>query len=103
MCYNLDSLDIFGGVMSIYEKKTWQLQEAKNSFSEVVNEAVAHGPQIITRHGEETAVVISFADYKKKIGGDKSKSLYKILRSFPKDTKIDLARDKATKFRDIEL
>ena len=80
---------------------TWQLQEAKNCFSEVVNEALAHGPQIITRHGEETAVVISIADYKKKISSDKS--LLSILRSFPKDLEIDLTREKSTKSRDVEL
>jgi antitoxin Phd len=80
---------------------TWQLQEAKNCFSEVVNEALAHGPQIITRHGEETAVVISIADYKKKISG--GKSLLNILRSFPKDIELNLTRDKSTKSRDVQL
>ena len=33
--------------------RTWQLQEAKSRFSEVVNEAIEHGPQIVSRHGEE--------------------------------------------------
>jgi len=80
---------------------TWQLQEAKNCFSEVVNEALLHGPQIITRHGEETAVVMSITDYKKKISG--GKSLLSILRSFPKDLEIDLTRDKSTKSRDVQL
>jgi hypothetical protein len=28
--------------------RVWQLQEAKNKFSEVVEEAMAHGPQVIT-------------------------------------------------------
>lgn len=41
----------------------WQLQEAKNRLSEVVDEAVLTGPQIITRRGEETAVVVSFAEW----------------------------------------
>ena len=28
---------------------SWQLQEAKNRFSEVVEEALTHGPQTVTR------------------------------------------------------
>jgi len=43
----------------------WQFQEAKNKLSEVVNLALKKGAQIITRRGEEVAVVISFTDYQK--------------------------------------
>ena len=43
----------------------WQLQEAKNRFSEVVSEALVHGPQLVTRHGEEAVIVLSVKDYKK--------------------------------------
>jgi antitoxin Phd len=42
----------------------WQLQEAKNRFSEVVDEALENGPQVITRRGVETAVLISFAEFR---------------------------------------
>lgn len=45
--------------------RTWQLQEAKNKFSEVVEEALAHGPQVITRRGVETVIVLSYTDYRK--------------------------------------
>lgn len=45
--------------------RTWQLQEAKNKFSEVVEEALKHGPQVITKRGVETAIVLSYADYRK--------------------------------------
>lgn len=43
----------------------WQLQDAKNRFSEVVEKAVQGGPQIVTRRGVETAVVISMEEYKR--------------------------------------
>ena len=43
----------------------WQLQDAKNKFSEVVEKAIKKGPQIITRRGIETVVVISVKDYQK--------------------------------------
>ena len=42
----------------------WQLQQAKTRLSEVIEEAHARGPQIITRHGAERAVVLSIDDYR---------------------------------------
>jgi len=42
----------------------WQVQEAKTRLSEVIEEANTRGPQIITRHGAERAVVLSIADYR---------------------------------------
>ena len=45
--------------------KSWQLQEAKNKFSQVVDEAQSEGPQTITRHGKEVAVVLSASEYRR--------------------------------------
>lgn len=42
----------------------WQVQEAKTRLSEVIDEAHSKGPQIITRHGTERAVVLSIDDYR---------------------------------------
>ncbi|HEX8712819.1 MAG TPA: type II toxin-antitoxin system Phd/YefM family antitoxin [Terracidiphilus sp.] len=42
----------------------WQVQEAKSRFSEVIETAEKKGPQIITRHGAERAVVLSIADFR---------------------------------------
>ncbi len=44
---------------------SWQLQEAKNRFSEVVDEALAHGPQTVTRHGREVVVILSMEEYRR--------------------------------------
>ncbi len=57
--YNLNILD--GRCVMA---RVWQLQEAKNKFSEVVEEAIASGPQVITRRGVETVVVLSYDDYR---------------------------------------
>jgi prevent-host-death family protein len=46
----------------------WQLQEAKQRFSEVVRQAQHDGPQIVTRHGAEVAVVVSIAEYRHLTG-----------------------------------
>lgn len=45
----------------------WQLQEAKNRFSEVVKKALRDGPQIVTKRGVETVVVMSVAEFRKLI------------------------------------
>jgi len=42
----------------------WQIQEAKTRLSEVIDEACQQGPQIITRHGRERAVLLSIQDYR---------------------------------------
>lgn len=41
----------------------WQLQDAKNQFSKVVQKARTEGPQVVTLRGEQTAVVLSIEDY----------------------------------------
>ncbi len=41
----------------------WQLQDAKNQFSKVVQKARTEGPQIVTLRGEQAAVVLSIEDY----------------------------------------
>jgi prevent-host-death family protein len=43
----------------------WQLQEAKNRLSELVRKAREEGPQVITVHGEDAAVVVSAEQYRK--------------------------------------
>jgi len=44
---------------------SWQLQEAKSKFSQVVNQAMKEGPQIVTKHGQEVVVIISVEEYRK--------------------------------------
>jgi prevent-host-death family protein len=46
-------------------EREWQLQEAKNRFSQVVDSARHDGPQTITLRGKPAAVVVSFEDFKK--------------------------------------
>lgn len=41
----------------------WQLQDAKNQFSKVVQLASSEGPQTVTLRGEPAAVVLSIKDY----------------------------------------
>ena len=46
---------------------TWQVQEAKQRFSEVLRALTKEGPQTITKHGEEIAVVIDIEEYRRLV------------------------------------
>ena len=48
-------------------KRSWSLQDAKNKFSHVVDEAHKGSPQIVTKRGVESVVIMSIEDYKKLI------------------------------------
>ena len=41
----------------------WQVQEAKQRFNELLRAAKSDDPQIVTRHGEEIAVVLDIAEF----------------------------------------
>ena len=43
--------------------RTWQIQEARSRFSELVSAALARGPQRVTRHGKAAVIVVSEADW----------------------------------------
>lgn len=43
--------------------RAWQLQDAKNRFSEVVKRARDDGPQAVTVHGQPAAVVLGALEY----------------------------------------
>ena len=48
---------------------TWQLQDAKNRFSAVVDAALTGEPQEVTRRGKPVVVVIAFEDYQRLCKG----------------------------------
>ena len=41
----------------------WQIQEAKQRFSEMIRAVTSKGPQVITRHGEDIAIVIDVSEF----------------------------------------
>lgn len=63
--------------------KSWQLQEAKNHFSEVVERAMKEGAQTVTKHGKPAVLIISVEDYQKSVAP--RKSLIELLRECPED------------------
>lgn len=72
--------------------RSWQIQEAKNKLSELVEEAIENGPQILTRRGEEVAVVLSLSEYRKL--KKKQTSLSEFFRQSPLED-LDLERDRS--------
>ncbi len=78
--------------------------EGKNKFSELVNNAANGEPQVITKNGKETAVLISFSDFKSM--KTKKKPLLELLLDNPfrkYGIELDLERDKDSTYRDLNL
>ena len=79
----------------------WQLQEAKNRFSNLVERAQHEGPQIVTKHGEKAVVILSVDDYR-KMNRQKTTLLEFIQKSPLKGINIDVSRNKNVP-RDVEM
>jgi prevent-host-death family protein len=80
---------------------TWPLQDAKARLSELVKEAVSHGPQTITLRGEPAVVVIAQRDYQRLRRG--SGSFVDFIRRSPlRGAALDVTRDRSLP-RDVDL
>ena len=62
---------------------TWQLQDAKAQFSEVVRQAASRGPQLISVRGKPAAVVLSQADYRKLQSRSRKPSFTQLMQGSP--------------------
>ena len=70
---------------------TWALQDAKNRFSELVEQALHDGPQMVTRRGKATVVVLSVEAFHKLTA--QQESLVAFLRHSPlAGVELDLER-----------
>ena len=45
--------------------KRWPVQDAKSRFSEFLDTALAEGPQIVTKRGVETAVLLPIEQWRR--------------------------------------
>lgn len=68
----------------------WQIQEAKQRFSELLRAVRDEGPQVVTRHGQQIAVVIDISEYRHLKG--ETTPLKDYLSSGPEFDELDLAR-----------
>ncbi|MCC7359025.1 MAG: type II toxin-antitoxin system Phd/YefM family antitoxin [Anaerolineales bacterium] len=81
---------------------SWQLQDAKNKLSELIDRAQKEGPQVITRHGVEVAVVMPYAGYK-KLTAPRQRLGDFLLASPLRKSGLVIARDQRTALRTIDL
>lgn len=82
--------------------ENWQLQTAKNKFSEVVNNALDGRAQLVTKNGKPAVYVVSAAQYERLQCAKKS-PLKKLLVSRPhKDIELNIDRQTSSG-RDVEL
>lgn len=78
----------------------WRLADAKNRFSELVNRALAEGPQRVRRH-KDAVVVIAERDYETLSGARPSFKKF-LMSGKPSLERLDLRRDRST-IRDVKL
>jgi len=73
--------------------RSWPVQDAKARFSEMLNTAVKKGPQVVTRRGVETAVLVPI-DKWKELQGVSRPTLKELLLAPEPRFELDLARRK---------
>jgi antitoxin Phd len=80
----------------------WQLQDAKNKFSEVIERALKNGPQLITRRGKKTVIIISYEEYMRM--KQSQTKLSEFFRTSPlTKVELNLQRDKSLPREDAKL
>ena len=82
------------------ELKMWQLMDAKNRFSELVEKALHAGPQHVSRRGVDAVVVVSAVDYGKLTS--KAPSFKDFLMSGESFEGLEFERDQSG-MREVEL
>jgi len=56
----------------------WQVYDAKARFSELLDAALKDGPQVVTRRGVETAVLVPIDEWK-RLKGEKRETIKDVL------------------------
>ena len=79
----------------ITTRRAWQLQEAKNKFSELVRLAKSEGPQAVSVRGRVEVYVVSEEEYERlKPGTPARRTLQDLLLDWPmKGSGLDLKRN----------
>jgi prevent-host-death family protein len=80
----------------------WQVQEAKQRFSQLVQRAIDEGPQTVTRHGEEVVVVVAADEFRRLTGNKPDLRDFLLSESGPDLSLLDLERQRDLP-REVEL
>lgn len=82
---------------------TWPVQDAKARFSELLDACISEGPQLVTRRGAETAVLITVAEWERLSSGARP-SLKELLLTQDAPLELELPiRGNAKRRSGIEL
>jgi prevent-host-death family protein len=46
--------------------RTWQIKDPRAKFSTLVDKALSDGPQIVTRNGKKTVVIVSAEEWERR-------------------------------------
>jgi antitoxin Phd len=81
---------------------SWQLQEAKARFSEFLDAALKKGPQVVTRRGVETAVLVPIEEWRRMQQASRP-SIKELLLSGPRFDNIIPPRRKLKRRPPVEF
>ncbi|TCC23157.1 type II toxin-antitoxin system Phd/YefM family antitoxin [Kribbella speibonae] len=68
------------------------MQEAKQHFSELIRAVQTRGPQFVTKHGEQVAVVLDIVDYRRMVGVEVVEDFKSFLFSAPDMSDLEIER-----------
>jgi antitoxin Phd len=71
----------------------WQIQEAKQRFSDLVRRAQSEGAQFVTKHGTEVAVVINIDEYRRLNGRSTDLKTYLLQAPHLDELTVERSRD----------
>jgi antitoxin Phd len=80
---------------------TWQLQDAKQRFSELVRTTLDEGPQVVTRNGREVVVVVPADEWR---AAHPAPDFHQFLRDGPAFDDLAEELDRRIEYpRDVDL
>jgi len=72
-------------------QQIWSLQEAQHNLSQVIENAIQNGTQVVTKDGVEVAVVLAYTEYRRLVVSPKK--LSEFFRASPlSEVDIDIYR-----------
>jgi prevent-host-death family protein len=83
--------------------RTWQVQDAKQRFSELVQRALDEGPQFVTRRRKVAVVVVAAKEYEHLTGASSRSDFKSFLASAPDFTVLELDASVGDTPQSVEL
>jgi antitoxin Phd len=82
---------------------SWQVQDAKARFSELLNATLKNGPQVVTRRGIETVVLVPIGEWKTMQKGARPGIKELLLGDGPRFTLVPRKRGRARRRPIVEF